>query len=256
MNAEKSTTIIKGVETYQSYQDKIDAINQHRDKFLKQYTFIELLKFSYQIILTNWKQLLIKEVKYYLDLYYRTSVIYTTGSIIDTINQYPDYSHLWSITKQNLLSLFIKYIVIELIYQILFYILNPKDIGILFHTMNKVFHKDIEFFDLYTVNDINNLLYDSEYVSNDCNLIIYFINRYHDIEEILITAYQLYNISYKVLILCTTIALLSESYYKYYEQKIYDYIFKGEKFNGKSLNIDEYIKNIRLLKSFGKEKNC
>ena len=165
MNAEKSTTIIKGVETYQSYQDKIDAINQHRDKFLKQYTFIELLKFSYQIILTNWKQLLIKEVKYYLDLYYRTSVIYTTGSTIDTINQYPDYSHLWSITKQNLLSLFIKYIVIELIYQILFYILNPKDIGILFHTMNKVFHKDIEFFDLYTVNDINNLLYDSEYVS-------------------------------------------------------------------------------------------
>ncbi len=164
MNAEKSTTIIKGVETYQSYQDKIDAINQHRDKFLKQYTFIELLKFSYQIILTNWKQLLIKEVKYYLDLYYRTSVIYTTD-IIDTINQYPDYSHLWSITKQNLLSLFIKYIVIELIYQILFYILNPKDIGILFHTMNKVFHKDIEFFDLYTVNDINNLLYDSEYVS-------------------------------------------------------------------------------------------
>ena len=85
-------------------------------------------------------------------------------------------------------------------------------------------------------------------------MIIYFINRYHDIEEILITTYQLYNISYKVLILCTTIALLSESYYKYYDQKIYDDIFKGEKCNGKSLNIDEYIKNIRLLKSFGKEK--
>lgn len=120
--------------------------------------------------------------------------------------------------------------------------------------MSKIFHKDLEFFDLYNVNDINNLLYDSEYIYNDCNLIIYFLNRYHDIEEILITSYQLYNISYKVLLLCTTIAFLSEVYYKYFDQKIYDYVFKGEKFNEKALNIDEYIKNIRLLKSFGKEK--
>lgn len=119
MNADKSTTIVKEVETYQSYQDKIDSINQHKNKFLKQYTFFELIKFSYQILLKNWKQIFIKEVKHYLDLYYHSSVIYTTGNIIDIINKYPDYSHLWSITKQNLLALFIKYVMIELIYQII-----------------------------------------------------------------------------------------------------------------------------------------
>ena len=52
-NEQPSSTIVKQPETYKIFQEKLDAITSHKAKFLKQYTFVGVLKFSYYILFFN-----------------------------------------------------------------------------------------------------------------------------------------------------------------------------------------------------------
>ena len=108
----------------------------------------------------------------------------------------------------------------EIIYQTINYILNPNELGFFNHTLNKVFHKDVELFDLFTFDDIEKHLFISYNINENYNLIIRSkIYIYHDFEDIIISSYKLINFRIKYFfVLC----ILFELYYYYLDEKVYD----------------------------------
>ena len=138
----------------------------------------------------------------------------------------------------------------EIIYQTINYILNPNELGFFNHTLNKVFHKDVELFDLFTFDDIEKHLFISYNINENYNLIIrskIYISRlwgyYHQF-------IQTYKLSYKVLFCSLYFIWIVLLLFRWKSVWFISY----RNWISQKIDIDDYIKIIRLLKSFGKEK--
>ena len=222
-----------------------------KSSLIRTYTSSEILKRSFIFSCANYKNILIL---YFISLISSFSSLldpYYNSNIINIITTTPTYNKI----KNSIL----KYILFQIIKKILFYYINR--IKIHYNHLNydyyrnivleNIAQKDIEFFDIFKTGEIIKIIEENKSVINNNNPIKKIINISDGIIKLIGISYYLIKNNLKLTIIFFIMFLL-----KLPLDKIQSNKFKKrfQKIDPKySIHINEFISNIKMIKSFGNE---
>ncbi len=177
------------------------------------------------------------------------------AQLIDSISTSSSYTEVFICFKKYILFLILQFIV-KGILEIFdyFFIRNytNKYKNIL---LEKVINKDLAFFDIFKTGEIIGKLNECEkYI--ECDFIFRTLSLFQNIIKLILMGYYLYKTSYKLTMIFTTIFLCQLGVDFLFENfsGFVDYELSIKMKNSYTNKLNELISNIRMVKSFGTEK--
>ena len=227
-----------------------------KDKFCPKYTTFEIIKKSTLFSLQNWRSLIFNQIKTMTTLTITLYLPIYRKRIIDSITTQKDYNTLFSSVTTFLFLSFIK-MLIQDSFDIIAYLFVNESIqkynNLLLHNVSE---KDIAFFEVYKTGELVERLEKSKQYINK-NLITHTCSFIQAIIQCLIVGSYLFKFSKTLLCIYIVIFI--------FRFKSDDYIHKyianttNKQFHRHVARfhnaINEFVSNIRLIKSFAKEQN-
>ena len=227
-----------------------------KDKFCPKYTTFEIIKKSTIFSLQNWRSLIFNQIKTMTTLTITLYLPIYRKRIIDSITTQKDYNILFSSVLTFLFLSFIK-MLIQDSFDIIAYLFVNESIqrynNLLLHNVSE---KDIAFFELYKTGELVERLEKSKQYINK-NLITHTCSFIQAIIQCLIVGSYLYKFSKTLLgiyIVVFIFRFISDDYIHKYIANTTNKQFHRHvaRFHNA---INEFVSNIRLIKSFAKEQN-
>ena len=246
---------INEIKKEESDPNKIDPkkeLEKIKQSHIKQYSFLELFRQSFILSFASIKlplfNLLLKFLMQYIDI--KIPVIY--GKLLNTIIKEKNYDKLCSEFKWHIFFLFLRVIMKEVgeVFGLFFVgnsIFQNKKI-----VLENIAQKDVEFFDLYRTGEIVDGIKKNEKMLEK-NFLIQTMDFALDIWKFFYLLFFLKNTSFRLMIYFFIVQLLKficdfllTAYTDFRNRKK-----KFESTNKYHSSLNEFISNIRLIKSLG-----
>ena len=253
LNAEKKESdIISKNDLQKSKEEQEEKIKQ---LYIKKLSSKEVISKSINISLKNWRKSVFDQIKFLVVQYFLLYIPILKAQLIDSISTSSSYTEVFICFKKYILFLVLQFIV-KGILEIFdyFFIRNytNKYKNIL---LEKVINKDLAFFDIFKTGEIIGKLNECEkYI--ECDFIFRTLSLFQNIIKLILMGYYLYKTSYKLTMIFTTIFLCQLGVDFLFENfsGFVDYELSIKMKNSYTNKLNELISNIRMVKSFGTEK--
>ena len=227
---------------------------ERRNKYLPKYTTKDLIRFSITLSIKQWKYLLYIQIFKHINMYFFNSTSIQTGKLIDCITKYHSYEKLYEIAYETIYQSFIIIFVRDYFLEIIKYVLNLNDNIKQFEFIEMIFNKDLEYFDFYSVNEIKEQI--SHSGQGDFNYITLCIDYYYVFMYLGIIIIKLKKISISLVILGVFLFFFQKGFF-YLTMLLSRCLYSNNPTDDiSSLSLHDFITNIRLIKTFGKEKEA
>ena len=233
--------------------DAIDDLKKIRQKHFKNYSISQIIIKSLKFSSKNLKPLIFEVIKklirYTVDIF--TPIVYS--ELIDSFLNYKDF-YLLKVKFFRYSFLLFCNVLIDVFFELIgkIFIKNAVNEYKLMVIQN-ISEKDIEFFDLYQSGEIIGDIYRNETML-DSNFIFKVVSLILDIIKFIFLFIYLMN--YKLIMIIYFLAELYKFVSEYLLKKFTDYNNKRKKkelFNNYNNRLNEFVSNIRLIKSFATE---
>ena len=240
-------------------KEKIEKINGQEEEKLKllnqkKYTDKEIIYKALNKNMTDWKKIVFKLIDFLFDMIKISLPIYK-GKLIDNISSLKSFNESLIDFKNYLLFILLKGI-LNIVSQMIGVIKSSNDDKnnnkkIL---LNKIVEKDLHFFEIYKTGELIGKIKDLDNCNLDILSDILQIIRY--LFQLFIIGYYLISTSFYLSLVLAIIFFLStmSRYLLMNSQKLYsseDFFGKINKYRNK---INEIITNIKMIKTFAREK--
>ena len=240
-------------------KEKIEKINEKEEEKLKllnqiKYTDKEILYKALNKNMRNWKKLVLKLFDFLFDMVKISLPIYK-GKLIDNISSLKSFDEIIIDFKNYILFIFLQGI-LNIASQMAKEIRSSSDDKnnnkkIL---LNKIVEKDLYFFEIYKTGELIGKIKDLE--NCDLDILSDFLQIIRYLFQIFIISYYLISTSFYLSVVLAIIFFLSKIS-KYYLMNcktitsLENFIEKQNKYRNK---LNEIITNIKMIKSFAREK--
>ena len=240
-------------------KEKIEKINGQEEEKLKllnqkKYTDKEIIYKALNKNMTDWKKIIFKLIDFLFDMIKISLPIYK-GKLIDNISSLKSFNESLIDFRNYLLFILLKGI-LNIVSQMIGVIKSSNDDKnnnkkIL---LNKIVEKDLHFFEIYKTGELIGKIKDLDNCNLDILSDILQIIRY--LFQLFIIGYYLISTSFYLSLVLAIIFFLStmSRYLLMNSQKLYsseDFFGKINKYRNK---INEIITNIKMIKTFAREK--
>ena len=240
-------------------KEKIEKINEQEEEKLKllnqkKYTDKEIIYKALNKNMTDWKKIIFKLIDFLFDMIKISLPIYK-GKLIDNISSLKSFNESLIDFRNYLLFILLKGI-LNIVSQMIGVIKSSNDDKnnnkkIL---LNKIVEKDLHFFEIYKTGELIGKIKDLDNCNLDILSDILQIIRY--LFQLFIIGYYLISTSFYLSLVLAIIFFLStmSRYLLMNSQKLYsseDFFGKINKYRNK---INEIITNIKMIKTFAREK--
>lgn len=240
-------------------KEKIEKINEQEEEKLillnqKKYTDKEIVYKALNKNMTDWKKIVFKLIDFLFDMIKISLPIYK-GKLIDNISSLKSFNESLINFKNYIFFIFLKGI-LNIVSQMIGVIKSSNDDKnnnkkIL---LNKIVEKDLHFFEIYKTGELIGKIKDLDNCNLDILSDILQIIRY--LFQLFIIGYYLISTSFYLSLVLAIIFFLStmSRYLLMNSQKLYsseDFFGKRNKYRNK---INEIITNIKMIKTFAREK--
>ena len=236
-----------------------NSINEEEKlKFLnlKKLSNKEIIKKSIKISLKNWRKSLYQQFQMFFIQIFSMYLPILKANIIDSISSNKGYDELLYSVKKYIFFLIIKLIFNEMLdifeYQFIRKYNNEyKDLLI-----ENIIEKDISFFDIFKSGELIKKINDYEDNIQE-DFIFKTFTIIQNISKLFLISYYLYKTSFNLTIVLIFVFFVNISFDYIIEKfsifSMFEEIMKTKEIYSNKLN--ELISNIRMIKSFGKEKD-
>ena len=236
-------------------EEIIKAEMEQKKRFVKSYGKFELVKKSLKFSLQNWKFQMYNQLSTFINQMFSIFLPATQAKLVTAITSSRDYDELKTATKNYLILLTVKLIVSELMQFIAYKYVKNEALSYRNLVMENIAEKDIEFFDVYKTGELKERITSSEECLNN-NFLFRTITLFQHLGKFLFVTYYLFSFTKSL-----TIAYLVTFIAKFGWDQLMNNYFEFRNFKKRMKNRDlysnslqEFLSNIRLIKSFATEK--
>ena len=236
-------------------EEIIKAEMEQKKRFVKSYGKFELVKKSLKFSLQNWKFQMYNQLSTFINQMFSIFLPATQAKLVTAITSSRDYDELKTATKNYLILLTVKLIVSELMQFIAYKYVKNEALSYRNLVMENIAEKDIEFFDVYKTGELKERITSSEECLNN-NFLFRTITLFQHLGKFLFVTYYLFSFTKSL-----TIAYLITFIAKFGWDQLMNNYFEFRNFKKRMKNRDlysnslqEFLSNIRLIKSFATEK--
>ena len=242
-------------KTSKENEEIIKAELEQKKRFTKQYGKIELIKKSLKFSLQNWKFQMYNQLNTFIHQMFSIFLPASQAKLVTAITTTKNYDELKVVTRNYLILLTVKLVVSELMQFIAYRFIKKEALSYRNLVMENVAEKDIEFFDIYKTGELKERISSSEECLNN-NFLFRTITLFQHLGKFLFVAYYLFSFTKSL-----TIAYLITFMAKFGWDQLMNNYFEFRNFRKRMKNRDlysnalqEFLSNIRLIKSFATEK--
>ena len=242
-------------KTSKDNEQIIKAELEQKKKFIKQYGKCELIKKSLKFSLQNWKYQMYNQLSTFINQMFSIFLPASQAKLVTAITSTKSYDNLKDATKNYLILLTIKLVISELMQFIAYKFIKSDAISYRNLVMENIAEKDIEFFDIYKSGELKERITSSEECLNN-NFLFRTITLFQHLGKFLFVTYFLFSFTKSL-----TIAYLITFITKFAWDQLMNNYFEFRNFRKRMKNRDlysnslqEFLSNIRLIKSFATEK--
>ena len=236
-------------------EEIIKAELEQKKKFVKSYGKIELIRKSLKFSLQNWKYQMYNQLNTFIHQMFSMFMPVTHAKLISAVTSSKNYEELKSAARNYLIMVTIKLIVSELMQFIAYRFIKKDALTYRNLVMENIAQKDIEFFDLYKTGELKERITSSEECLNN-NFLFRTITLFQHLGKFIFITYYLFSFTKSL-----TIAALVIFITKFGWDQLMNNYFEFRNFRKRMKNRDlysnslqEFLTNIRLIKSFATEK--
>ena len=236
-------------------EEIIKAEMEQKKKFVKSYGKFELVKKSLKFSLQNWKFQMYNQLNTFISQMFSIFLPATQAKLVTAITSTKNYEELKSATRNYIILLTVKLVVSELMQFIAYKYVKNEAISYRNLVMENIAEKDIEFFDIYKTGELKERITSSEECLNN-NFLFRTITLFQHLGKFIFVTYYLFSFTKSL-----TIAYLITFIAKFGWDQIMNNYFEFRNFRKRMKNRDlysnslqEFLSNIRLIKSFATEK--
>ena len=236
-------------------EEIIKAEMEQKKKFVKSYGKIELIKKSLKFSLQNWKYQMYNQLNTFIHQMFSIFLPATQAKLVTAITSLKNYDELKKATKNYLVLLTVKLVVSELMQYIAYKFVKKDAQSYRNLVMENIAEKDIEFFDVYKTGELKERITSSEECLNN-NFLFRTITLFQHLGKFLFVTYFLFSFTKSL-----TIAYLVTFITKFGWDQLMNNYFEFRNFKKRMKNrdlysngIQEFLSNIRLIKSFATEE--
>ena len=227
-----------------------------KEKYLKSYTKPELIKKSVLFSLRNWKYNVYNQINGFVGQFFSIYLPLYHARIIDAITKTKDYNLLYDSFKTYIFFLLLKLITTEGMQLLAYLFIRDSVFSYRNIVMENIAEKDIEFFDLFKTGELIERIRTSEFTIENNFLFKTISIAQTFIKFCFIVGYLLkYS---KSLTIAYVILFIIKFCWDYLLSKFTEYRNHKRRMQNMDLYsnyLNEFITNIRLIKSFSTEKN-
>ena len=242
-------------KTSKENEEIIKAELEQKKKFTKQYGKIELVKKSLKFSLQNWKYQMYNQLNTFIHQMFSIFMPASQAKLVTAITATKNYEELKVAARNYLILLTVKLVVSELMQFIAYKFIKKDALSYRNLVMENLAEKDIEFFDIYKSGELKERISSSEQCLNN-NFLFRTITLFQHLGKFLFVTYYLFSFT-KTL----TIVYLITFIVKFGWDQFMNNYFEFRNFRKRMKNRDlysnalqEFLSNIRLIKSFATEK--
>ena len=240
--------------TFNKKLEESEEIKKLKQKHLKHYTTKEIIQRSIKFSLKNWRYNIYTQVQRIIDETCSMILPVYHANIINAITQEKNYNLLKSTTTKYLLLLFFKFLFGELMQVFAYFFIRDSLYEYKNIVLENIAEKDIEFFDIFKTGEVLERIKNSESTLEQ-NYIFETLNFIQQICKFFFFLYYLFNYNFQLSVISLiiyTIKFLGDHFIRK----------KSDFFNRKNRMsihdnynnaLNEFVTNIRLIKSFGME---
>ena len=228
---------------------------EQKKRFIKSYGKIELMRKSFKFSLQNWKYQMYNQLNTFIHQMFSIFLPATQAKLVTAITSLKNYDALKEATRNYLILLTVKLVVSELMQFIAYKFVKNEAISYRNLVMENIAEKDIEFFDIYKTGELKERITSSEECLNN-NFLFKTITLVQHLGKFLFITYYLFSFTKSL-----TIAYLITFITKFGWDQLMNNYFEFRNFKKRMKNRDlysnalqEFLTNIRLIKSFATEK--
>ena len=236
-------------------EEIIKAELEQKKKFIKSYGKCELIRKSLKFSLQNWKYQMYNQINTFMHQMFSIFLPATQAKLVTAITSTKNYDELKTSTKNYLFLLTFKLVVSELMQFIDYYYVKSEALSYRNLVMENIAEKDIEFFDIYKSGELKERISSSEECLNN-NFLFRTITLIQHLGKFIFVTYYLFSFTKSL-----TIAYLITFILKFAWDQLMNNYFEFRNFRKRMKNRDiysnslqEFLSNIRLIKSFATEK--
>ena len=236
-------------------EEIIKAELEQKKKFIKSYGKCELIRKSLKFSLQNWKYQMYNQINTFMHQMFSIFLPATQAKLVTAITSTKNYDELKTSTKNYLFLLTFKLVVSELMQFIAYYYVKSEALSYRNLVMENIAEKDIEFFDIYKSGELKERISSSEECLNN-NFLFRTITLIQHLGKFIFVTYYLFSFTKSL-----TIAYLITFILKFAWDQLMNNYFEFRNFRKRMKNRDiysnslqEFLSNIRLIKSFATEK--
>ena len=259
---EESLDLIKGKKinrllkkNSKDNEEIIKAEMEQKKKFIKSYGKCELIQKSLKFSLQNWKYQMYNQLNTFINQMFSIFLPASQAKLVTAITSTKNYEELKTATKTYIALLTIKLVVSELMQFIAYKYIKSEALSYRNLVMENIAEKDIEFFDIYKTGELKERITSSEECLNN-NFLFRTITLFQHLGKFLFVTYYLFSFTKSL-----TIAYLITFIVKFGWDQLMNNYFEFRNFRKRMKNRDlysnslqEFLSNIRLIKSFATEK--
>lgn len=230
--------------------------NLLKAKFIKSYSKAEIIKKSVAFSLKNWKFNVYNQVNNLINQFFSIYLPIYHAKIIDSITKQKDYNILYDSFKTYIFFLLIKLITSEGMQLFAYFFIRESAFSYRNIVIETIAEKDIEFFDLFKTGEIIERIK----VCESCIENNFLFKSLHFLQTLLRFLYFAYYLSLysKSLTISYVILFIVKFLWDYLLSKFTEYRNHRKRMQNVDLYsnyLNEFITNIRLIKSFSTETN-
>ena len=236
-------------------EEIIKAELEQKKRFVKSYGKIELIKKSLKFSLQNWKFQMYNQLSTFINQMFSIFLPASEAKLVTAITSLKNYEELKSSTIIYLTLITVKLIVSELMQFIAYKFVKSDALSYRNLVMENISEKDIEFFDVYKTGELKERIASSEECLNN-NFLFRTITLFQHLGKFIFVTYYLFSFTKGL-----TIAYIITFVLKFAWDQLMNNYFEFRNFKKRMKNRDlysnglqEFLSNIRLIKSFATEK--
>ena len=240
--------------TFNKKLEESEEIKKLKQKHLKHYTTKEIVQRSIKFSLKNWRYNIYTQVQRIIDETCGMILPVYHANIINAITQAKNYDLLKSTVTKYLLLLFFKFLFGELMQVFAYFFIRDSLFEYKNIVLENIAEKDIEFFDIFKTGEVLERIKSSESTLEQ-NYIFETLNFIQQICKFFFFLYYLFNYNFQLSVISLviyTIKFLGD----HFVRKKSDFFNRKNRMSiNDSYNnaLNEFVTNIRLIKSFGME---
>lgn len=225
-----------------------------KEKYCPKYSKFQIIKKSSFFSLKNWKSILCNQIRSNVNIFFSLYLPLYKKRIIDSITKQKQYDLLYESIKKYMIFLFIRLIINVLLDVFSYYFISDSKQKYNNLFLSNLANKDIEFFDLFKTGELIDRIEKSDRCLEK-NFFFHTISLFQLVFKFLFSSYYLYKCS-KLLMGIYGITFITKFILDHAVTKL------STSLSVKAVNkhmdkyknmLNEFISNIRLIKSFSKE---